>query len=292
MAKEGIVRDNQVQLRRPDGLLIWVRSNARAIRDDKGNVQYWGTIRDITAERTAQAALLEARSHVEFFNDLMTHDITNIHQGILSLLELILRDTTLSTSSAQQARMALGQLDRSTDLIRKVKRFTRLDTPASSLTATDLAMSLQAALEAVRGSFPRKKLRIKTRIRRGRYYPLADEFLHDLLFNLLHNAAKFDRRTEVEVEVVARREGRDLKIQVKDHGPGVPDEDKDRLFTHLEPRERRAGGVRRRGVGLTLVMRIVNRYGGKIWVEDRIPGDPSQGSCFVILLPRGEKPSE
>jgi len=58
MAREGIVSDFEVQLRRRDGRIIWVRENARAIRDDAGRVLYYeGSLEDITAHKRAEEAL-------------------------------------------------------------------------------------------------------------------------------------------------------------------------------------------------------------------------------------------
>ena len=67
------------------------------------------------------------------------------------------------------------------------------------------------------------------------------------------------------------------KIEVSDNGPGVPDEMKSGVFR----REGRPGS----GTGLYLVKRIVNRYGGRIWIEDRVPGNPAKGARLVIILP-------
>jgi signal transduction histidine kinase len=67
------------------------------------------------------------------------------------------------------------------------------------------------------------------------------------------------------------------KIEVADNGPGVPDEMKSGVFR----REGRPGAV----TGLNLVKRIVNRYGGRVWIEDRVPGNPSKGARVVVTLP-------
>ncbi len=62
-----------------------------------------------------------------------------------------------------------------------------------------------------------------------------------------------------------------------DNGPGVPDEMKSGVF--------RREGRPDKGSGLYLVKRIVNRYGGRVWIEDRVPGNPSKGARVVIILP-------
>lgn len=75
-----------------------------------------------------------------------------------------------------------------------------------------------------------------------------------------------------------------MKVQVKDNGQGISDKRKEILFREIKPLKRKADGMR---MGLSLVKRVIDLYGGKIWVEDRIKGDYRQGSNFVLLLPKG-----
>ena len=75
--------------------------------------------------------------------------------------------------------------------------------------------------------------------------------------------------------------GKYWKVEFKDRGPGVPDEIKESVFARLERVNKRAFAT---GLGLTLVKQIIEECGGKIWVEDRIRGDQSKGSNFVVML--------
>jgi signal transduction histidine kinase len=54
------------------------------------------------------------------------------------------------------------------------------------------------------------------------------------------------------------------------------------IFTRFQRGKSKASG---RGLGLYLVKTLVEDFGGKVWVEDRMPGDSTKGSRFVILLP-------
>jgi signal transduction histidine kinase len=97
------------------------------------------------------------------------------------------------------------------------------------------------------------------------------------LRNLIVNSIKHARSRSVDVTIrdsVDRSGSR--KIEVSDNGPGVPDEMKSGVFR----REGRTGS----GTGLYLAKRIVNRYGGRIWIEDRVPGNPAKGARIVIIL--------
>ncbi len=63
---------------------------------------------------------------------------------------------------------------------------------------------------------------------------------------------------------------------------GIPDEQKEKIFERMMRGETRTMGT---GLGLYLVKTLVDSYHGKVWVEDRVPGDYRKGSRFVVLIP-------
>jgi len=111
---------------------------------------------------------------------------------------------------------------------------------------------------------------------------MADEFLIDLFYNLLHNAARMDLSEDVVIDVseYPSDEKDMLMLRIEDRGPGISDSMKQAILSRFDEKVKRGWGL-----GLTLVKQIVDRYGGKIWIEDRISGDYSQGACFVLVLP-------
>ena len=95
--------------------------------------------------------------------------------------------------------------------------------------------------------------------------------------NLIANAAKFGAS---RVEVSAERENGAWVISVADDGPGIPPDKGDEIFgmfTRLDP----ASGAGGSGIGLAVAARVVERHGGRIWVEAR----PGGGSLFRFSLP-------
>lgn len=71
------------------------------------------------------------------------------------------------------------------------------------------------------------------------------------------------------------------KIDVSDNGPGIPDERKSEVL--------RQNGQKEGAIDLSLVKRIVNYYGGRVWIEDRVPGNSARGARVVITLPESNK---
>ncbi len=105
--------------------------------------------------------------------------------------------------------------------------------------------------------------------------------LAQLLRNLLSNALKFVPEDRVpEVHVSAERGPEVWTVTVADNGIGVDDQSRERIFAmfeRLHPRERFKGT----GIGLSICKRIIERRGGRIWVE----ANPGGGSRFRFSLP-------
>jgi chemotaxis family two-component system sensor kinase Cph1 len=104
--------------------------------------------------------------------------------------------------------------------------------------------------------------------------------LTQLLTNLIGNALKFRGEVAPRVHVNAARSGRMCTISVQDNGIGISPEYFERIFVifqRLHSREEYAGT----GVGLAICKKIVERHGGRIWVESA----PGQGARFSFTLP-------
>ncbi|MEO5672140.1 MAG: ATP-binding protein, partial [Ramlibacter sp.] len=101
-----------------------------------------------------------------------------------------------------------------------------------------------------------------------------------LLQNLIANAIKFRAGTPVEIRIEAKRDGADWVFSVTDNGIGIDSRHFDRifmLFQRLHPPSAYEGT----GIGLSICKRIVERHGGKIWVES----EPGEGTSFKFKLP-------
>jgi signal transduction histidine kinase len=111
----------------------------------------------------------------------------------------------------------------------------------------------------------------------------ANELLHDVFANLLNNAVKYTgarKEIVVNLDVVEDDGGRYCQVTVEDDGRGIPDDLKERVFNRMNN-----GTARGVGLGLYLVTTLVDSYGGRVWVEDRVQGDHAQGARFVAILP-------
>ncbi len=106
--------------------------------------------------------------------------------------------------------------------------------------------------------------------------------LVQLLQNLIANAIKFRGPQPPKVEVTAEAAGSDWRFTVKDNGIGIAEENRERIFVifqRLHSREEYPGS----GIGLSTCKKVVERHGGRIWVES--DGVPGAGTRFLFTLP-------
>ena len=109
--------------------------------------------------------------------------------------------------------------------------------------------------------------------------------LRQVLQNLLANAVKFTRPDDTPVvHVSAARDGGLWRIDVRDNGIGVPEEQREEIFK-MFGRLHRTAEYQGTGIGLALVRRIVERHGGRVWV--RPASADTGGSVFSFTLPGG-----
>ncbi|MBD3404538.1 MAG: PAS domain S-box protein [Candidatus Lokiarchaeota archaeon] len=278
-----VVKDIQTVFLTKEGDMLPVEGSLFPRYSGDEIVAVVGFFRDIAKRIELEKDLEESRARTEFFVDLLVHDLTNIHQEVLTTLEILSFNESLDSDSKLLVKGSLREIERASDIVSNVRKMNRLYAIKPEARVVDLYGALTGAVKEVKKAFPDKELKLETNISRGDLGVVADEFLEDIFYSLLHNSMKFDQKEEVQIEVIATKIKHTpfLKVQVKDHGPGIPDVDKESVFSRLSHRRESITGL---GLGLTIVKKIIENYGGFIRVEDRVEGKPSKGCNFVMLL--------
>lgn len=239
------------------------------------------------ARMVAEEEMKSAKAQSELYVDLMGHDINNLHQVALGYLELAEGDMLHGDIRREYLEKPKEVLQRSAQLIDNVRKMQKL----LDRSLQDQVVELREVLLDVKrelGSVPNKPIMLDLN-GPDQCHVRANELLHDVFSNLVTNAIKHTGvSTDITITLdVMSEEGRlYYRVSIADNGPGVPDNLKGIIFNRALKGTNKAKGM---GLGLYLVKTLVDSYGGRVWAEDRVPGDHTQGARFVVLLPAVEK---
>jgi PAS domain S-box-containing protein len=275
-----------------DGQLKWVRERAELEFDAQGTLLGgFGTTQDVTdrkatEEQLQRTAALLARSNqdLEHFAYIASHDLQEPLRMVTGFLGL-LKERYAAALDAKAERWIFHAMDgakRMSVLIEDLLAFSRADRIDLKVGPTSVQKAVNRAWSNLRAGVAECDAAIS---HDALPTVLADGTQLTLLFqNLIGNALKFksDQRP-CRIHVGARRDGAQWVLFVRDNGIGIPAEQFDRIFLifqRLHSRGKHPGT----GIGLAICKRIVERHGGRIWVEST----PGEGSTFYFTMPADE----
>ena len=231
----------------------------------------------------------EAYEQAEFYKDLFAHDISNILQNIqssLGLLSMWQNKPEKINKISELMTIINDQLIRGSKLVSNIRKLSEISETESHLEPLDGLQILKDAKKFILKSFPYKDLNVEIASEIKEANVNSNELLLDLFENILLNGVKYNVSKEINIQTKVSKEIKNgikcVKFEFADNGIGVPDVMKERIFKGISDRKEKIHGM---GLGLLLVKRVLTLYNGEIWVEDKVKGDPSQGSNFIILIP-------
>lgn len=276
------------EYRSRDGTQLTLEIHENLIRNHDGEViGIRSTMLDITERKKAELALAKqaeelARSNAELeqFAYVASHDLQEPLRMVGSYTQLLARryKGKLGADADDFIHYAVDGANRMQTLINDLLAYSRVlrqGKPMALVSARDIfdtaVQNLHKAIEESGAEVTCGELPVIH----------GDQTQMIQLFqNLLGNGIKFrdDRRPEVRVE--AERHGEHWRFSISDNGIGVDPQFSERIFVifqRLHSRSEYPGT----GIGLSICKRIVERHGGRIWVESQ----PGQGSTFQFTLP-------
>jgi signal transduction histidine kinase len=187
-------------------------------------------------------------------------------------------------------RTALAQTERLGGLVAELLDLSRIDAGAIALEPEDFALSpmlAQAVAETeVAAGVAGRTVRFLTDVQPPDLTVRADpKRLHQVVVNLLDNAARHGP-PGTDVHVTARREGGELVLEVRDEGPGIAAEDRDRVFHRFTHGERAVGGGT--GLGLAIARWAVDLHHGRIEVVEPEAGAGEMPGCRIRVTVPGQ----
>jgi light-regulated signal transduction histidine kinase (bacteriophytochrome) len=230
-------------------------------------------------ERTNRA-LAEANIELDSFAYVASHDLKEPLRGIHHMASFLKRgqDGKLDPQALQQLETILKLTRRMDDLIESLLQYSRTGRVEMIIERTDLDAIADEALISCKRLISDQNLDIRRPCRLG--FAVCDRVrVGELFTNLISNAIKYNDKPEPWLEIGVE-EGPLKRYYVKDNGIGLEADERERIFEifrRIHGPEEFGGGV---GAGLTIARKIVERHGGRMWVES----EPSVGSAFYFTL--------
>jgi signal transduction histidine kinase len=245
-----------------------------------------------TELRAANAQLQELDRMKDDFVSTVTHELRTPLTSIRSFSE-ILRDDPEAPLPERRRFLAIivKETERLTRLINQMLEMAKIESGNAEWRTSELDMHdvIREAVEATSQLFREKGVALSLSLAESVPKVLADQDrLMQVLINLLSNAVKFSPGGQGKVEVRLSSARGALRVDVRDNGPGIDPSHHETIFEKFrQAGDAATGKPSGTGLGLPISRRIIEHFGGKLWVES-IPG---RGATFSFVLPLEAPPA-
>jgi len=259
----------------PKTLILECRVNP-IFTPKKDRFGYLLLLRDVTMERKADTAMHR-------FISLISHKLRTPLVTIRAYPRLLLTENAENPLTDFQ-RNALETIARQCrlmeDMVNQLIAFSSLDPEELLCQRMTVSELVTEALKLMPDEMKSKLSQVKPEPNLERLYVNVDPTLmQHAVRNILENAFKFGAS---EVKIEGDIPNGHVTVRFSDNGPGVPPEDRERIFDRFYQVEKSfSGQVPGAGLGLTMVKQTLEAHGGKVWVDSRV----GKGSTFSIQLP-------
>jgi signal transduction histidine kinase len=226
---------------------------------------------------------LESRlRRLEQLAETLAHDLKAPGERMEGLASLVLAEYGGRLDERAMRWLTLIR-ENGKDLIERVEAIlevARVGSDHEAVEAVDPALVIEDVLKARAGELEGRKVRVRV----ADAFPMVAghrAYLRQVFDNLISNAIKFSAgRPEPEIRVTAQRRGDRVHFSVTDNGCGIPPQYRERAF---DPFVRLHSEAKGSGIGLTIVKRIVELYGGDVWVQPHGPPGCTVTFTFPVL---------
>jgi PAS domain S-box-containing protein len=281
------------------GKIHYISISGQPVFDDAGDFKgYRGVGKDITARRLAEAELRDAhdelarraqdlaRSNAELqqFAYVASHDLQEPLRMVSSYTQLLVRryGGMFDTDAKEFMDFIVDGATRMKQLIEDLLAYSRVGTRGHEFQPIDSGAMLEQALANLRATIESSGAKVT-------YDALPtviadDGQLVQLFQNLIGNAIKFRSEEAPRIHVGVKEAKSEWVFSISDNGIGIDPQYFERIFVLFQRLHSKAEypGT---GIGLAICKKIMDRHGGRIWVESR----PGQGSTFYCTLPKQNK---
>ncbi|MDO9576385.1 MAG: PAS domain S-box protein [Candidatus Cloacimonadales bacterium] len=240
--------------------IITLSVNTTPIKKDGKVIGTVSFGRDITERKRAEEEINTSRERLKMLNKIIRHDLSNDFVVIQSAVNIFKRTSDVSLLDEINKRVAKSLSTIAS--YRKYESFIDSNTGLDEVEISDLMNNLIV-------EYPKIKFNIE-----GKGKVFADDALYSVFNNLITNSIKHGEASQIDI--IISSENDTYKIKFMDNGKGIPDKIKDRIFDEGFS----YGKSSHTGIGLHIVKKTIEQYGGFIFVEK----NNSNGAVFVISL--------
>jgi len=256
-----------------------------------GRRMYTGMVRDISERKRAEAQharllreIADANEELTNFAYVVSHDLKAPLRAIGALADWLSNDYAdkFDDEGKEHMRLLISRVHRMGALIDGILQYSRVGRVKETPVPVDLNVVVRDVIDLLAPP-PHVRITVDGALPVVKTEPTR---IQQVFQNLISNAIKYMGKPQGEIRVTCREQGGDWQFSVSDNGPGIEQRHFERifqLFQTLAPRDR----IESTGVGLALVRKIVDMYGGRVWLESTV----GAGATFSFTLPRHPVPS-
>ena len=236
-------------------------------------------------KRLNEEVLELTHSRLVFFTNI-SHELRTPLTLIADPVEMLLEDTGIKGKSRELLKMVQRNALALQQLVSNILDFRKIQNGKMELKLYrfDIVKTLTMWVGDFQLTAERKQIRLHLDVNdlKGSHEMIADqEKISRIVFNLLSNALKYTPAGG-EIFVSLKDEGANLRLDVKDTGKGISQDEADKIFERFFQAKGAASGT---GIGLALVKSFVELHHG----EARVESEPGKGSDFIVVIPRKQE---
>ncbi|MBN2588974.1 MAG: PAS domain S-box protein [Sedimentisphaerales bacterium] len=290
--KEGHIKgikpfDTEYRVKRKDGKFLYWTDCGTIISDKAGKSERMiGVCSDITNRRESEHKQTKLLEQLEKVNDelksfayIVSHDLKAPLRGVKVLADWLCADYAdkLGQEGKEQFELLVSRVDRMQNLINGILQYSRIGRVEEYISEIDTREIIADVIDAI--SPPENiKIIINEQMPVVMYERTR---IFQVFQNLISNAVKYMDKEEGIIKIDFTEDEDFWKFSINDNGPGIKEnyfEKIFQMFQTLSPRDQ----FESTGVGLTVVKKIIELYGGRIWVESQV----KNGSTFLFTIPK------
>ena len=262
--------NNQLETPKKDSINLDALELARVIDNQTREI--------IATNKHRDELLAQLEKQNEELNDyahIVSHDLKSPLNNINALTNFIIEDDRLSEESIENLDLILEHVEHMHNLIQGILEYSAIDKAVDDKHAIDLNRLVTDLLATMHTP---KHIEISVLKHLPKVYGNSFRF-QQLFQNLIQNAINYNDKAQGVVRVTFEERDECYEFSIADNGRGIDPAYHDKIFQVFQTLEQDA---KHKGIGLSIVLKIIKFYGGKIWLSSK----PKEGTTFYFTLPK------